>query len=156
MRHRPTHMTLTVLRLLFKDARSWWYHRKLRQQGRVAEARRRERKCVQKHALDLDRATVLHIGRGGWTLYRNKGRLKGCGDVEDAFVQAAIRAGVPVFDTTTVPMGRLGSLLRGPLPAEEPLVALEHARSLGARTYNAPARCESQRQRVDLSADPRT
>ena len=101
-------VNLAVLRLLFKSARRWWYHCKLRERGEVDEARRRERRSVQDHVRYVEEATVLHVGRDGWTLYRHDGeRLKqraGC--VNDLFVQAAIYAGVPVFNTNTVPTRR--------------------------------------------------
>lgn len=131
-------VNLAVLRLLFQSARRWWYHRRLRERGEVDEARWRERRSVQEHIRYIEEATVLHIGRGGWTLYRHGGgRLEqraGC--VDDLFVQAAICAGVPTFDTTTVPDESLGALLHGPCPGEDPLGALRHTRSLGARVWN--------------------
>jgi hypothetical protein len=148
-----TRITLGVLRLLLEDARGWWYHRKLREQGDIAEARRRERRSVRRHAEDLKQAVVLHVGRGGWSLYRNQGRLEGHGGIADLLVQAAIRAGVPVVDSSAVPLEKLGPLLGGPLPDAEPLAALEFARSLGATTYNAPSRCKTQREVARGSLD---
>ncbi|MEA3376727.1 MAG: hypothetical protein U9R72_11100, partial [Chloroflexota bacterium] len=79
-------LSIAVLRLLFQDARSWWYHRCLREQGMVADARRRERHAVCRHVDDLRQATMLHVGAGGWTLYRDRGRLEGHGGMEDVFV----------------------------------------------------------------------
>jgi hypothetical protein len=133
-----THITFGVLRLLLEDARRWWYHRRLREQDSVAAARRRERMSVCRHIEDLRQGVVLHVGRGGWTLYRHQGRLRGHGDANDLFVRAARRAGVPILDTTTVAVERLRQLLCGPLPDQEPEGALEHARSLGATVYNVP------------------
>ena len=131
-------ITLDVLRLLFQNARAWWYHQKLREQGRVAEARKREKQSVREYAACIEKATVLHIGyEGRWTLYRRDGGgLSGCGGTSDWFVRAALRAGVLAFDTGTVPEHNLAALLRGPFPGEDPLGALCHARSLGARVYN--------------------
>lgn len=132
-------ITLDVLRLLFQDARRWRHHRRLREQGRVAEARRRERQSVRRHVQYLREATVLHVGRGGWRLHRvGRARLEGYGGADDLFVQAAICAGVPSFDTTSVPDEKLGALLRGPCPGDDPLGALRHARALGARVWNDP------------------
>jgi hypothetical protein len=128
-------ITLDVLRLLFQNARAWWYHQKLRKQGWVEEAREREKQSVREHAACIEEATVLHVGyEGRWTLYRRDGEgLSGRGGLGDWFVRAALRASVPAFDTGTVPEDNLAALLRGPFPGEDPLGALRHARSLGAR-----------------------
>ena len=64
-------ITLDVLRLLFQKARRWWYHQELRERGRIAEARRWERQSVRNNVERLAEARVLHIGRGGWCLYRD-------------------------------------------------------------------------------------
>jgi hypothetical protein len=131
-------ITLDVLRLLFQNARAWWYHQKLREQGRVEEAHAREKQSVREYAVCIGEATVLHVGyEGRWTLYRRDGGgLSGRGGLTDWFVLAALRAGVPAFDTDTVLEDNLAALLRGPFPGEDPLGALRHARSLGARVYN--------------------
>lgn len=132
-------ITLDVLRLLFQKARRWWYHQELRERGQIAEARRRERQSVRNNVERLAEARVLHIGRGGWCLYRDgRARLEGYGGADDLFVQAAICAGVPSFDTTVVPDEKLAGLLRGPYPGDDPLGALRHARALGARVWNDP------------------
>ena len=131
-------ITLDVLRLLFQNARAWWYHQKLRERGQVEEAREREKQSVREYAACIEKATVLHIGyEGRWTLYRRDGEgLSGRGGLTDWFVRAAFRAGVPAFDTGTVPEDNLAALLRGPFPGKDPLGALCHARTLGARVYN--------------------
>jgi hypothetical protein len=132
-------ITPDVLRLLFQSARRWWYHRRLRERGQKAEARQRERRSVREHVRCIREATVLHIGCGVWTLHRHGWAwLQGYGGLDNLVVQAALCAGIPAFDTTTVPDDRLITLLRGPSPAEDPLGALEYARSLGARVYNDP------------------
>jgi hypothetical protein len=135
----PVTITLDVLRLLFQSARRWWYHQRLRKRGQKAEARQRERRSVREHVRCIREATVLHIGCGVWTLHRHDWAwLQGYGGLDNLVVQAALRAGVPAFDTTAVPDDKLIALLRGPSPCEDPLGALEYARSLGARVYNDP------------------
>jgi hypothetical protein len=131
-------VTLDVLRLLFQNARAWWYHQRLREGGQVEEAREREKQSVREYAACIEEATVLHVGyRGRWTLYRRGGGgLSGRGGLTDWFVRAALRAGVPAFDTGAVPEHNLAALLRGPFPGKDPLGALCHARTLGARVYN--------------------
>ena len=130
-------VNLAVLRLLFQSTRRWWYHRRLRKRGEVAEARRRERQSVRRHIECIEAATVLHVGCGVWTLYRRGWSwLQGYGGLDDLVVQAAICASAPTFDTTTVPDEETGTLLRGPYPGDDPLGALRHARSLGARVWN--------------------
>ncbi len=138
-------ITLDVLRLLFQSARRWWYHRRLRERGEVAEARRRERRSVQEHVRCIEKATVLHVGCGVWTLYRHGWAwLQGYGGLDNLVVQAALCAGVPAFDTTTIPDENLVALLRGPFPGDDPLGTLEHARSLGARVYDDPDQAEEE------------
>jgi len=136
-------ITLDVLRLLFQNARAWWYHQRLREQGQIEEARERERQSVREYAACIEEATVLHVGyQGRWTLYRQDGGgLSGRGGLTDWLVRAALRAGVPAFDTSTVPEDNLPALLCGPFPGEDPLGALCHARSLGARVYNDETAC---------------
>lgn len=92
--------TWTVLRLLLQDARSWWYHRYLRERGDANAARVLERRAVCRHLDDLQNATVLLVRPGGWTLLREQGRLDGHGGRGTMFVQAALAAGVPCADTS--------------------------------------------------------
>lgn len=103
----------------------------------MAEARRRERHAVRKHLDDLKQATVLHVGRGGWTLSRSHGRLEGHGGVADLFVQAALAGGVAAFDSTKIAGEKTVALLDGSCPAHEPREALRCAEALGARVYNS-------------------
>ncbi|MEA3400181.1 MAG: ATP-binding protein [Armatimonadota bacterium] len=138
-------LSIAVLRLLFQDARSWWYHRCLREQGMVADARRRERHAVCRHVDDLRQATMLHVGAGGWTLYRDQGRLEGHGGMEDLFVQAALAAGVPVLDSTEAADATVRALVKGPCAEDEPVAALHYAQALGARVYNASRPGDSEK-----------
>jgi hypothetical protein len=102
-------------------------------------ARKAERDAVLLGVRRIQSATVLHIGRGGWTLYRRGGgRLEGWGGAGHPVVRAAILAGVPAFDTRAVAEGDLGELLRGPRPDQDPVASLRHARALGARVWNEP------------------
>lgn len=50
-------MDTTILRALRADAREWWWHRQLRQQGHVAEARALERADVRANVRTLRAAT---------------------------------------------------------------------------------------------------
>jgi hypothetical protein len=136
-------ITLDVLRLLFQNARAWWYHQKLREGGRAEEAHERERQSVREYAACIEEATVLHVGyQGRWTLYRRDGEgLSGRGGMSNWFVRAALRAGVPAFETGAIPEDNLAALLRGPFPGEDSQGALRHARSLGALVYNDGTAC---------------
>ena len=137
--HMSVNITLEALRLLFKHARQWWRYHELRKQGKMVEARRWEQKDVRDYVRWFEGATVLHIGRGPWTLCRLDGaRLGGNGGTGNLVVQAAIRAGVPAFDTSTVANEKRIELLQGPYPHDDALGALRHARSLGARVWNDP------------------
>ncbi len=98
----------TVLRLPLQDARNWWYHRQLRERGEVDAARRLERKTVCRYLSDLQSAIVLHVTSGGWTLFRESGRLEGHGGRGSLFVQATLAAGVPLVDTSVEGKGVRG------------------------------------------------
>ena len=123
MRDPPTSGSgtpLRVYRVLDTDARRWWYHRRLRDDGSTAEARRRERASIREQVRRL-RTTLanggyLHVGRGGWSLHvSDASRLEGHGGIGDAIPQACLLVGIPVLDTTTVPDENLLPLLRLPM-----------------------------------------
>ena len=88
---------------------------------------------------------MLYVGAGGWTLYRDRGRLEGHGGMEDLFVQAALAAGVPVLDFTEAGDATIRALVKGPCPADEPVAALHYAQALGARVYNASRPGDSEK-----------
>lgn len=100
-----------VIDLLYADARDWWYHRELRSTGQTAEARRREHDSVRNNVQSINAAVYGVIARNGsgWTLMhrgyttrdgtaRCYSSLSGYGGIEDLHLQAAVLAGVPVFD----------------------------------------------------------
>ena len=45
-------MNTAILTLLRHDARAWWYHAKLRTEGRTDEAQRKERESIR-HAVEV-------------------------------------------------------------------------------------------------------
>ena len=95
----------------------------------------------------------LSIGRGGATLYFERGWLSGCH--EERIKAEAIAAGLPVIDSRLVPFDRVWELaVRGPMvavgqpPSPPPYhafayaplaVVLEAYRVAGAEVFNAPA-----------------
>lgn len=147
--------TKTIYAILNASARSWWYHRQLREQGRVAEARQRERASIRDHARDLKEARrnggFVTMGRGGWTLYIERNyALKGYGDISDPIPQCALLLSLPVVDSTTIPDEKIHLTLGLPFPQ---IGAMPHAaygsfdpapievfarmyRELGATVYN--------------------
>ena len=92
----------------------------------------------------------LSIGRGGATLYFERGWLSGCH--EEHIKAEAIAAGLPVIDSRSVPFDRLWDLaVRGPMvavrepPSSPPYhafayaplaVVLEAYRAAGAEVFN--------------------
>ena len=95
----------------------------------------------------------LSIGRGGATLYFERGWLSGCH--EERIKAEAIAAGLPVIDSRAVPFDLVWDLaVRGPMvPVGEPpspppyhalayaplAVLLEAYRAAGAEVFNVPA-----------------
>ena len=93
------------------------------------------------------------IGRGGATLYVERGWLSGCH--EDRIKAEAIAAGLPVIDSRSVPFDRVWDLaVRGPMvavgepPTSPPYhafayaplaVVLEAYRAADAEVFNVPA-----------------
>ena len=102
----------------------------------------------------------LSIGRGGATLYFERGWLSGCH--EDRIKAKAIAAGLPVIDSRSVPFDLVLDLaVRGPMvavgePSSPPpyhafayaplAVVLEAYRAAGAEVFNAPAVPESREE----------
>ncbi|MBM3130803.1 MAG: hypothetical protein FJ009_19525 [Chloroflexi bacterium] len=112
---------IALYALLDASARAWWYHRQLRENGQIAEARRRELASIRDHARDLRQAQVnagfVTVGRGGWTLHIACGHtLKGYGDVNDTIPQCALRLGLPIVDSTTIADEKINLTLRLPFP----------------------------------------
>ena len=95
----------------------------------------------------------LSIGRGGATLYFERGWLSGCH--EERIKAEAIVAGLPVIDSRSVPFDRVWDLaVRGPMvavgepPSSPPYHAFAYAplevvldayRAAGAEVFNVPA-----------------
>ena len=95
----------------------------------------------------------LSIGRGGATLYFERGWLSGCH--EERIKAEAIAAGLPVIDSRAVPFDLVWDLaVRGPMvavgepPSPPPYhafayaplaVVLEAYRAAGAEVFNVPA-----------------
>jgi hypothetical protein len=100
----------------------------------------------------------LSIGRGGATLYFERGWLSGCH--EERIKAEAIAAGLPVIDSRSVPFDQVLDLaVRGPMvavgepPSPPPYhafayaplaVVLEAYRGAGAEVFNIPAVPEPQ------------
>jgi len=112
---------VAIYALLDASARVWWYHRQLRENGQITEARRRELASIRDHARDLRQAQenggFLTVGRGGWTLHIARGHtLKGYGDVNDTIPQCALLLGLPIVDSTTISDEKITNTLGLPFP----------------------------------------
>ena len=111
--------------ILNDDAKAWWYHVKLRGDGDVIEARRRERRSILDKVSSLrealDNGGFLSIGRGGWSLNMSRHhRLSGYDrDVNFPIAQACMLLGIPILDSTTIPDERILETIRMPMPAPE-------------------------------------
>ncbi len=112
--------TRRLYEILDREARRWWYHVRLREEGKVAEARRRERASIRS-SMDRLRETLagggyLAIGRGGWTLYVSDNRtVSHYGGIDAPTPQACLLLGIPILDSTTIPDDRLLDLIRLPM-----------------------------------------
>ena len=111
--------------ILNGDAKAWWYHAKLRRDGNVIEARRRERQSILDKVGSLREAITnggfLSIGRGGWSLNMSRHhRLSGYeSDIDFPIAQACILLGIPILDSTTIPDERILETIRMPMAAPE-------------------------------------
>lgn len=72
-------MDNTILKLLRRDAMTWWYHKTLRDQGRADEAIPLERKCIRR-ALE----TLRFAKRAGILRWHDRGRSVEYGDDPEA------------------------------------------------------------------------
>ena len=94
----------------------------LRRQGREREARTKERESIRRNARHLRDALACGgfatVGRGGWSLRTSEtATLQGYGGTDYPVIAAAIRVGIPVIDTRTIPEDRIAAhALRGPMP----------------------------------------
>lgn len=102
-------MTETVYKILDDAARSWWYHRQLRERGEHELARTLERKSILSRVHTL-RACLENDGfamnsRGGWTIYYSQwGKLTHCyPGMNTPMMRCCLRLGIPVCDSTTIP-----------------------------------------------------
>ncbi len=101
----------TVYAILNQQARRWWYHASLREQGRSQEARLRERQYIRETARSL-RETLrnggyLSIGRGGTTLRCSDAHRVECQWYDAAYHALARRLHIPIVDTRSVPDDRI-------------------------------------------------
>jgi hypothetical protein len=155
-------MKQSVYSLLDRDARGWWYHRQLRDQGKPEEARQLERRSIRDHVKTLRSAYYASVGRGGWSIHCHKvtsangltsqSTLEGYGDASDGMIKACIVLGLPVVDTTTISDEAIYDTISIPLVAidrpcdPEPYHGMSYApleyvisayRKLGATVYNS-------------------
>ena len=93
---------MSVYGLLDLDARGWPHHQKLRDAGRIAEARRQERLVIRMHAESIQSCLkgggYLSIGIVGWTLHISQHRRVSGNSWFDGLVLAARAAGVPTIN----------------------------------------------------------
>ena len=153
-------MRTQLYSILNDDAKAWWYHIKLRGDGDVVEARRRERQSILDKVASLrealDNGGFLSIGRGGWSLNMSRHhRLSGYeSDIDFPIAQACILLGIPILDSTTIPDERILETIHLPMAVPEgeaeaepeggyrsfscapfPVIARMYA-GLGATVYN--------------------
>lgn len=98
----------TIYSLLNKHTKNWWYHAKLRKEGNIQEARKRERQSIKDDIKTLrdclkSPGGYASVGRGGWSVhYSNewgKGTLQGYGGMNEAMIQCCLKLGIPVVNT---------------------------------------------------------
>jgi len=102
--------TKTLYRLLNEDAKAWWYFRRLREWGQVAEARAKERESI--------RRCIEHVREAAWSsgylvltednrfilTISNRTVLSGGGTVQH-YQRLCEYFNVPVFDLRKSPEG---------------------------------------------------
>jgi hypothetical protein len=149
----------SVYAILDEAARSWWYHKRLRQRGQAEEARQRERESIRSNVHYLRESRYVSVGRHGWTAHAGSSRLSGHYPDLNAVPRLAARLGLPVLDSRTIPEDLLIQAMHIPLVATEgepdpppwhwlskaPLayVAAEY-KKLGAMVWNVPGVSDSE------------
>jgi len=94
---------MNVFTAIRKDARDWWYHAKLRNEGKLKEARELENKSTRSDIDDIRKAYYVLISRGGHTIYiSNCKRVEGYKGINHPSIQFMIARGVAVIDLTTI------------------------------------------------------
>lgn len=148
---------MIIRSLLLQDTKSWWWHKQLRQQGKIEEARRAEHKSLQDKVSILRQCLAnggwVSIGRGGWTChYKPNAKYQGYGNFDNvSFLRAALLLGIPIIDSTVVPDNKIIETICFPMAAfpeqcdEPPYHSMSYApldyvvecyRALGAAIYN--------------------
>ncbi len=88
--------------VLDEKARSWWYHKELREKGQVTEARKRERKAIRDSIrtikLALENGGYATISQSGGTFTINYGDGCNVSGYDESLVTSAWLAGIPVVD----------------------------------------------------------
>lgn len=159
-------MHTSIYALLNADAKNWWYHKQLRRNNNPTEARKRERRSIASHLETLRNAYFWTVGEGGWTVHgreelkyggKSSGILSGYGDIESPIIQAALRLGVPGYDTSMIPVNHqfVRVVISCPLLSDTkdepntdgeysglsyapPRIVLSHMAQAGAVVYNWP------------------
>ena len=135
----------SIYSIVNHEAKAWWYHKKLREQGQTQEARKRERESIRSTIRTIRAARLFSVGRGGFTVrlepVRGKnsvsyGSVTGhCAGRVYSELLARCRPEVPQYDTTEVdnPLTLLGIplLARGDNQEDEP----NEAGAYGSMSY---------------------
>jgi hypothetical protein len=146
---------MSIYSILNQSAKEWWWHKKLRSEGNVKEARRRERDSIKSHTKylreTLDNGGYLSIGRGGWTLHiSDNHRLSHYGGIERPISQCCLILGIPIIDSTVVNDKDIFRSIKFPMvgilkPTPPPFDSLSYApleyvanlyKEIGANLYN--------------------
>jgi hypothetical protein len=125
------------------DSRRWWYHRELRQQGKVTTARERAHSSTRTLLQNIRDAKqhggFLTKGRGGYSFFYTTlhSHTEGC---HPGSVDLAIRCGIPMIDTTTIPDERIVSFAFNlPLVSLDPKRWEQDLSTLTSWSYVSPA-----------------
>lgn len=92
----------TALAVLRTEARDWWAHKRLREQGHEQQAAQRERESIRSIVKILREAEMLTIDRSGNHYICENSRVSHYKRLDDPEIQLAIRLGIPTIDTTTI------------------------------------------------------
>jgi hypothetical protein len=116
----------TVFSLLNQDAKAWWFHKKLREQGQEEEARMKERESIRRGIHTIRGAFLYTVGRGGWTVHGKtvasgaggsvSSKLSGYGEgTLYSALLARARPSVPRVDSRCIPDSEIIRVLRLPI-----------------------------------------
>jgi len=97
---------MNVFTAIRKDSRDWWFHAKLRKEGKIQKARELENKSTRSDIKHIHEVYFVMIHNNGHTMWlNNHTKVEGYKRIDHPSIQLMIARGIPVIDLTTIRPG---------------------------------------------------